>query len=213
MSEATASNDLFNYLAETPAVHDAEFRDSLDMTDAILGVEGTTVRLLQAAPFIGVNDLVGLLFFVKNEGNLCLWQMVEYDVAHRRFKARSVTGPRGTYGVPVTLFCRLPFVCRLSLPEVIAKVGDNTKFPLPDLILGLAVRALNIGGREFAIGETGDTLVTFIQPLVEAALQTQVPVQVGVSAGDSGGHSFGVIYRYVNPSWQFHTQPLPLCVL
>jgi hypothetical protein len=63
MSEATASDDLFNYLAETPAAHNAEFRDSLDMADAILGVEGTTVRFLQATPFIGVNDVVGLLFF------------------------------------------------------------------------------------------------------------------------------------------------------
>jgi hypothetical protein len=75
ISASAASDDLFNYLAETPAVHDAEFRESLDMADAILGVEGTTIRLLQATPFVGVSDLVGLLFFVKTEGNLqlCSW--------------------------------------------------------------------------------------------------------------------------------------------
>jgi hypothetical protein len=47
MSASTASDDLFNYLAETSAVNDAEFREGLDMADAILGVEGTTIRWCQ----------------------------------------------------------------------------------------------------------------------------------------------------------------------
>jgi hypothetical protein len=175
MSASTASDDLFNYLAETSAVHDAEFRESLDMANDILGVEGTTIRLLQATPVVGVSDLVDLLFFVKTEGNLQLWQLVEYEVAHRRFKSRSVTGPRGTYGVPAPLFGRLPFVCRSNLTEVVTKVGDVSRFPLPDCILGLTVRDLDGGGREFAIGKSGDTFVTFVQPPVEAALQVQVP--------------------------------------
>jgi hypothetical protein len=74
--------------------------------------------------------------------------MVEYEVANRRFQSRAVTDPRGAFGVPIPLFGRLPFVCRSNLAE---KVGDVSRFPLPDCILGLTVRDLDDGGRDIAM--------------------------------------------------------------
>jgi hypothetical protein len=46
MSDTELDEDLFNYLADTPTVRDADFKSSLDAADAVLGVEGTSIRLL-----------------------------------------------------------------------------------------------------------------------------------------------------------------------
>jgi hypothetical protein len=173
--DTDVDKDLFSYLVENPAVQDAAFSHAFDAANDVLCAQGTTTRMLQAAPFVGVNDLVGSLFFVKDAHGLQLWQLVTYDVSHRRFQATAVSGPKLSFNVPVHLFGRMPFVCRPSLPILIEKAGGVSHFPVPDCILGVSMRDLDGGGREFSIGKAHDTFVSFVQSPPEMALQTQVP--------------------------------------
>jgi hypothetical protein len=57
------------------------------------------LRLIQTAPFFGVGDLVGAIFFIKTPETLQLCQLGEYEVDTRRFNARSVSGLRFSYGI------------------------------------------------------------------------------------------------------------------
>ena len=85
MAEESKDQDPLRDLLQSTVSFDHDFKVSLDEADVVLGPAGTTLRMCQAAPRVGISDMEGLIFFNKSRHTrrLQIWQMVDYHVASR----------------------------------------------------------------------------------------------------------------------------------